>query len=93
KIYYSWEESAVDAINKIKKMYTPVYGDIETYYKFAEQYNGTGYSVYHDMNSPYVWSGTDKYDRGMYTSDGSFNPDYKDTRPGVAVLLDALGLS
>ncbi|MBR2068214.1 MAG: hypothetical protein IJ877_00495 [Candidatus Gastranaerophilales bacterium] len=92
-IYYSWEDSAIAAINKIKKLYVPTYGDIETYYNFAEQYNGTGYRIYHNINSPYVWSGTDKYETGMYISDGSFDLYSKDTRPGVAVLLNALGLS
>lgn len=56
---------------------------------YAERYNGTGYFDYHAMASPYVFSGTDQYQKGKYRSDGGagFDPNYKDTQLGVLPML------
>ena len=53
-------------------------------------YNGTGYSDYYNMNSPYVWAGTDKYTCGKYVEDGKFDPYCVDQQPGGAVLLSEI---
>lgn len=53
---------------------------------FAEHYNGMGYHN-RGINSPYLWAGTNQYKLGMYVSDGHFDPNKQDKRPGVAALM------
>lgn len=88
--FRSWEESAISALESVKK-HAPkiVLGDYQTYLDFAEFYNGTGYRDYHNMNSPYIWAGTEKYSIGKYTQDG-FIKDLQDQQVGVAVMLKTL---
>ncbi|MBE5320826.1 hypothetical protein IM793_16775 [Pedobacter sp. MR2016-19] len=31
-----------------------------------EKYNGFGYEMYHKVNSPYLWGGSDFYSKGAY---------------------------
>ena len=90
RLYSSWEESALDALTNFAYPKYIDKNDIQTYYDFAERYNGMGYSVYHDMESPYVWAGTDRYTCGKYVADGTFDPNAVDRQVGVAVLLDTL---
>lgn len=56
---------------------------------YAERYNGTGYFDYHAIASPYVYSGTDQYQKGKYRSDGGpgYDPNYKDPQLGVLPML------
>ncbi len=88
--FRSWEESAIAALEDVKK-HAPkiVLGDYQTYLDFAEAYNGTGYKVYHNMESPYIWAGTEKYKVGKYTDEG-FQKDLKDEQVGVAVMLKTI---
>ena len=91
KIFYSWEDSALDALtNYGGNPDNIIQDDFQSYCDYAEHYNGMGYSKYHDMNSPYVWAGTDKYTSGKYVQDGHFDPDTIDRQVGVAVMLKAL---
>lgn len=87
--FNNWEDAAMDALNSATKVNFDSENP-ETYYRFAEMYNGTGYSDYFNMNSPYVWAGTDRYTCGKYVADGVFDPDVVDRQVGVAVLLDAI---
>lgn len=89
KTFSTWEESAIDAMTRAinGKGLTIIEGDFHSYCEFAECYNGTGYRDWHNMNSPYVWAGTDKYTTGKYVSDGSFKANVVDDQVGVAVLL------
>lgn len=85
--YSSWEASAVDALSG-------GYGnidlnDINTWYDFAERYNGLGYKN-KGLPSPYVWAGTTNYTSGKYVADGVFDPGYVDQQLGVAVMLKAI---
>src|ERR1035437_1729079 len=54
---------------------------------FLEGYNGYGYSKYHNINSPYLWAGSNWYVKGKYTSDGHFDPNAVSQQIGVALLL------
>lgn len=90
RTYYTWEESAKDALLNYAQPEKIIKDNIETYYDFAERYNGMGYSKYHNMRSPYVWAGTHYYTSGKYTADGKFNPDVVDKQVGVAVLLSKI---
>lgn len=51
-----------------------------------EEYNGLGYAN-HGIASPYVWSGTNQYNKGKYVADGKFSSGAVDTQPGCAALL------
>lgn len=54
-----------------------------------EQYNGLGYAN-RGLPSPYVWSGTDQYQKGKYVADGVFDPNAVDQQLGCAGLLLAM---
>ncbi len=91
KVFYSWQDSALDALcNYGGNPDNIIKDDFQSYCDYAEHYNGMGYSKYHNINSPYVWAGTDKYTSGKYTQDGSFDPYTTDRQLGVAVMLKAL---
>ena len=60
---------------------------------YAEKWNGFGPRMYHASvvgATGYVWSYTDQYKIGKYTSDHGFDPTVYDLQIGVAPLL--LGL-
>lgn len=85
KLFYDWESSAIDALST-DKYGTVVEGDVNTYYDFAEHYNGLGYRN-KGLASPYVWSGTTTYKGGKYVADGQFSASAIDKQLGVAVML------
>lgn len=85
--YSSWEASAIDALSG-------GYGNIDlnninTWYDFAERYNGLGYRN-KGVASPYVWAGTTNYTSGKYVADGVYDAGYVDQQLGVAVMLKAI---
>lgn len=88
-IYFEdWTEAAIHAI----KTHNPEIVDsnnIETWYEFAERYNGLGYRN-RGVSSPYVWAGTDNYTSGKYVADGKYSADYVDQQLGVALMLKSL---
>ena len=90
-IYFEdWTEAAIDAVtNYGTDLSTIDPNDIETYYNYAEHYNGMGYAN-KGLPSPYVWAGTSNYTSGKYVADGVFDPNYVDQQLGVAVMLQAL---
>ena len=61
----------------------------EAMLEFAERWNGLGYRKL-GVPSPYVWSGTDRYVKGKFTADGSYDSEVVDKQIGVAPILDAL---
>ena len=60
--------------------------DVAAMCTFAEAYNGFGYR-HHGTQSAYAASGTTLYTGGMYVRDGEFDPDVKDDRPGVMLII------
>jgi lysozyme family protein len=48
----------------------------------GELFNGFGYRQ-HGVHSPYVWSGSNNYDKGKYTSDGVFDSGVRDQQLGI----------
>jgi len=56
---------------------------------FAEYYNGTGY-MKKGIPSPYTLAWTTCYEKGKYTDDHGFDPDYVDEQLGVLVMLRAI---
>lgn len=90
-IYFEdWTTAAIDAVkNYGSDLSTIDPKDINTYYNYAEHYNGMGYHN-KGLPSPYVWAGTSNYQSGKYVADGKFDPNYVDQQLGVAVMLQSL---
>lgn len=88
---FTWEESAKDAM---KYFGADVYNDWSvpgTLY-FCERFNGWGYRR-RNIPSPYVWCGSQHYEKGKFVADGRFDPEARSKVIGVAPLLKKLGYS
>ncbi|QIR35359.1 hypothetical protein HCG51_00405 [Tolypothrix sp. PCC 7910] len=87
---YTWEESAIDALvlhefDQVKDW------SLAAQLWQIEKYNGFGYRLYHpEVLNPYLWSATNLYSRGKYTSDGDWDDDAVSDQVGVAALLKIL---
>lgn len=90
--FASWEEAAMDAL-VVCPPHAARWDDwtVEGALTLLEQYNGTGYAAM-GIPSPYIWSATDQYHRGKYTSDSHFDPDAVDHQIGCAALLARMSL-
>lgn len=90
-VYFEdWTEAAIDAVTNYGGNIANIEeGNLDTYYEYAERYNGLGYRN-KGLPSPYVWAGTDNYSKGKYVADGQFDPNAVDQQLGVAVMLRAL---
>ena len=67
------------------------FNSIPSILKAIEAYNGFGYtkdSV--NINAPYLWSGTDKYTSGKFTSDGNYESDATDKQMGAVPIIKEL---
>ncbi len=87
---FTFEESAIDALNyedlSDTTNWTP-----EFIAWFSERLNGFGYRKYHpEVKSPYLWSFTDVYTKGIYVSDGHFDPDFVSNQPGTMAIWKEL---
>lgn len=89
--FKTWEDGAVDAL-----VYAPPYAAKNTDWSIGgtlsmiEQYNGLGYSN-KGLPSPYLWAGTDQYEKGKYVSDGKYDPNAVDKQLGCAGILKFMG--
>jgi lysozyme family protein len=83
-----WEYSAIDALRYYKLNDLEGLGIGEVLEKF-EQTNGLGYRKL-GIISPYLWSGTDIYEKGRFVGDASFDPNAVSKQAGVAALLRRL---
>lgn len=88
---FSWDESAYDALYRLKRMDRYNWKDTgETLYQM-EKYNGLGYLKYHkNVNSPYLWSGTNHYTKGKYVSDGKWSNSAVSSQVGCVPILKRL---
>lgn len=87
--FKSFEEGAIDAI-KLQGLDKVTDWSIGNVLYILEGYNGYGYAKYHNINSPYLWSGTNQYTSGKYIFDGTYNPNAVSNQIGCAVLLKKL---
>lgn len=85
---FTWEESAADALANVQGLDSVTDWTIpRALYEF-ERYNGFGYVG--KVNSPYVWSFSDLYDKGKYVADGRYDPEAVSRQCGAAVVLEAI---
>jgi lysozyme family protein len=90
--FKTWEDGAVDALVNCapfaaKNKDWSIGGALT----MLELYNGPGYA---QMNkpSPYVWAGTNQYEKGKYVGDGKYSPETVDAQLGCAGLLKFMGV-
>ncbi len=84
---FTWEESAIDAL-KHKNLHRKNDWSLPKILYQLENYNGWGYRLYHThVKSPYLWSYSNHYSSGKYTSDGVFSNTAVSRQCGSAVIL------
>lgn len=83
---FTWQQGAVEAL---VERWKPTKWDLPGALEFMERYNGLGYQK-HGMNTPYLWSYTDKYSSGKYVMDGRIDPTFIDREPGTVAILKSL---
>lgn len=87
---FTWEESAIDAL-ELGGFSRWTDWTIPGLLYRMERYNGWGYRRHHpDVLSPYLWSFTNHYSAGKYVADGRFSPTAVSAQCGAAALLRQL---
>ncbi len=82
---FSFFESAVDALNIEGFTQLSDWSIAGILYSF-EKYNGFGYRK-KNINSPYLWGGSNQYSKGKYVKDGMFDPQAVSSQIGTGVIL------
>jgi len=82
---YQWFQGAIAALEYDGLHHVQNWGIPNTLYTL-EKYNGLGYWT-RGVNSPYLWSGSNQYTSGKYTSDGHYDSQAVDEQLGGFVLL------
>jgi lysozyme family protein len=82
---FDWDYSAIDALSYDKFIGWTDWSAAGICYKL-EGYNGWGYRARH-VNSPYLWSCSNNYERGKFVSDGHWDPDAVSKQVGAIVAL------
>lgn len=82
---FTWEESAIDALSNTGVSEW----NIKNSLYFLEAYNGFGYRN-RGVVSPYLFSFTDAYKCGKYTSDGVYSPEAVSQQVGAVAILIGL---
>lgn len=85
---FTWRQSALDALRYQKVDQVGAWSLERALFEW-EKYNGLGYFG-HGINSPYLWSFSDLYERGKYDSDGHFDAAAVSEQCGAAVILRAM---
>lgn len=86
----SWEEAAIDAM-KYDGLTAVTDWSIEHSLYLLEAYNGQGYLKYHpETKTPYLWSGTNMYTKGLYVADGKYDPNKVSNQVGCVAILKTL---
>lgn len=87
---FSWEVSATDALKYHDLNHVKNWPLERILYEF-ERYNGWGYRLYHKhVYSPYLWSFSNRYTKGKYIADGTWNDVAVSQQIGAVVLLRRL---
>lgn len=84
---YTFEESAEDALYKLKDLESIEWSKCDDALYNIEKYNGLGYLKYRNINSPYLWSGTHHYSMGKYVADGKYSCTAVDKQLGTCAIL------
>ncbi|BCG95132.1 hypothetical protein MesoLj131a_39960 [Mesorhizobium sp. 131-2-1] len=82
-----WQESAKDALKRISGL-VPEWNFPRMCFGL-EAYNGFGYRPY-NINTPYLWSFTNRYSGGGYPRDHVFDRSYRSKQAGLVALINAI---
>ena len=85
---YSWENSAIDALNGAG-LNTVTDWSVPHMLYLLEKYNGFGYRKM-GKATPYLWSFSNLYEKGKYVADGRFDPEAVSKQCGAGVMLKVL---
>ena len=85
---FTWEQSAQDALRYMKLDQWGDWSVSGALFQW-EAYNGFGYRKF-EINSPYLWSFSNHYDKGRYVRDHVFDTDAVSNQCGAATLLRTL---
>lgn len=85
---FTWEQSAQDALRYMKLDQWRDWSIAGALYQW-EAYNGFGYRKY-KINSPYLWSFSNHYEKGRYIRDHVFETNAVSNQCGAATLLRSL---
>jgi len=87
---FTFEDSAMDALT-LEGSDALKYTSVAEIAFALERYNGFGYRKHHpEVNSPYLWSFTNRYTKGKFVADGEFDPDAVSQQCGAMALLFVL---
>jgi lysozyme family protein len=87
---FRWEDSAVDAL-KFDNLTGVSKWTLAVILFKLEGFNGFGYRTRHpEVLTPYLWSFSNHYTKGKFTSDGKFDPNAVSKQCGAAVILQSL---
>lgn len=87
--FSSWEDAAVFYIGYDGLDEPPAPYDMTVVCWLGEKFNGFGYRN-HGINSPYLWAGTNHYERGKYVADGAWSSSAVDQQMGIIPVLAAM---
>jgi lysozyme family protein len=83
---FTWEQSAIATIKYEKWDVRTKIWTVEDTMSAFEKFNGLA-SRKRGVVSPYLWSGSNHYQRGKFVQDGVFDPNAVSKQIGAAVLL------
>lgn len=88
---FSWEYAAIDALTKGDLWIPSITSNwtISQVLEFLERYNGLGYAE-RDLNTPYLWSGTNLYTKGLFVADDKFDPEAVSKQIGSVVIIKTM---
>ncbi len=86
---FTWEFSAIDCLEYDGLSHWKDWTVAGTFYKL-EAFNGWGSRIYHHINTPYLWSGSNHYERGKYIADGVWSSLAKSEQVGGALIYRRL---
>ena len=85
---FTWSQSARDAL--IYKSYHQVTDwSVPHMLHLFERYNGMGYRR-RGVPTPYLWSYSNRYEKGKFVADGHFDPEAISKQCGAALMLKAV---
>jgi lysozyme family protein len=83
--FLRWDLGAVDALHLDRVDQVSVWVLERALYE-GEAWNGFGPRG-HNVNTGYLWAGTNHYTKGKYVSDGKWDPDFVDPQVGIAPIM------
>ena len=86
---FAWAESAADAI-RMEGLDQVLDWSLERVAYQLERYNGFRSRLEHNINTPYLWSGTNHYARGKFVRDNVFDKNFVSKQAGAMPIMHRL---